>query len=106
LIEGKSGSLSFSHQTLLDNLAVYSSLARGEDLAGFIKSHPPFPFLRPAVRAFVFYLRAHAPERFSRQVWAVLADENIAYHIRRLIAESGPIKKEGFSFTNPKAARA
>lgn len=88
LLEDPNGGLGFSHQTLFDNLAVYSSLARGEDLAGFIKSHPPFPFLRAAVRTFVFHLRAHAPNLFPRQIWAALHNAEIAYHFRRLIAES------------------
>ena len=88
LFEDPNGGLGFSHQTLFDNLAVYSSLRRGEDLVGFIKSHPPFPFLRAAVRTFVFHLRTHAPDLFHRQVSAALHDTEIAYHFRRLIAES------------------
>ena len=88
LFEDPSGCVGFSHQTLFDSLAVYSSLARGEDLTGFIKAHPPFPFLRAAVRTFVFHLRTHAPGLFPRQVWAALHDAEIAYHFRRLIAES------------------
>jgi hypothetical protein len=88
LYEDPNGCLGFSHQTLFDNLSIYSSLSRGEDLVGFIKSHPPFPFLRPAVRSFVFHLRIHVPDLFSRQVWAALHDTDIAYHLRRLIAES------------------
>ncbi len=88
LFQDPSTGLGFSHQTLFDNLASYSSLARGEDLSAFIKSHPPFPFLRAAVRSFVFHVRAHAPALFSRQVWNALHDDKIAYHLRRLIAES------------------
>jgi len=88
LFEDQHGGLGFSHQTLFDNLVVYSSLARGEDLASFIKSHPPFPFLRASVRTFVFHLRTHTPDLFHRQVWATLHDAEIAYHFRRLIAES------------------
>lgn len=88
LFEDQNGCLGFSHQTLFDNLAVYSSLRRGEDLVGFIKSHPPFPFLRAAVRTFVFHLRTHAPDLFHRQISGALHDTEIAYHFRRLIAES------------------
>lgn len=88
LYEDPIGGLGFSHQTLFDNLAVYSSLAHNENLVGFIKSHPPFPFLRAAVRTFMFHLRTHAPDLFHRQVWAALHDTEIAYHFRRLIAES------------------
>jgi len=88
LYQDSSGSLGFGHQTLFDNLVVQSSLAQGDDLASFIKSHPPFPFLRPSVRTYVFHLRVHAPAVFSRQLWSVLADNDIAYHFKRLIVES------------------
>jgi len=88
LFQDHNGSLGFGHQTLFENLATYASLARDEDLAGFICSHPPFPFLRPAVRTFVFHLRTHAPQLFPRQVWGALVDDGVAYHFKRLIAES------------------
>lgn len=88
LYQDSVGNLGFGHQTLFDSLVVYSALARGDDLATFIKAHPPFPFLRPAVRTFVFHLRTHAPEVFPRQLWAVLTDEDVAYHFKRLIVES------------------
>lgn len=55
------GTLSFSHQTLLDCLAVYGALARGETLLEFIRSKLPVPFIRPTVRVFFFYLRAQDP---------------------------------------------
>ncbi|MBV9772831.1 MAG: hypothetical protein JO040_02735 [Gemmatimonadetes bacterium] len=82
------GVLSFSHQTLLDCLAVHGALARGEALLDFIHSKRPVPFIRPTVRVFFFYLRAHEPSRFRQQVRAVLNEEILAYHLRRLVAES------------------
>jgi hypothetical protein len=88
LSEDKERRIGFSHQTLLDTLVVHSSWAKGEDLAGFIKSHPPLPFLRPAVRNFVFQIRTQTPESFNKQIWAVLTDAAIAYHFKRLITES------------------
>lgn len=84
----QSSQISFSHQTLLDTLAVRDSLSKGDTLKGFILRHPPMPFIRPSVRCFLFYLRAHEPDEFSKQVWAVLDNQDIAYHLRRLIAES------------------
>ena len=60
LSEDPNGSLGFSHQTLQDNLAVYSSLARGEDLAAFMKSRPLFRSCARAVRTFIFHLRPHS----------------------------------------------
>ncbi|MEW5925912.1 MAG: hypothetical protein AB1941_00360 [Gemmatimonadota bacterium] len=88
LSEPRPGTLSFSHQTLLDCLAVYGALARGETLLEFIRSKLPVPFIRPTVRVFFFYLRAQDPSRFRQQVRATLNDESLAYHLRRLVAES------------------
>jgi ATPase family associated with various cellular activities (AAA) len=88
LHQDSDGGIGFGHQTMFDTLLVYSSLARGQDLASFIKEHPPFPFLRPAVRTFIFHLRTKAPGVFSKQIWQALAEENIAYHFKRLIVES------------------
>ena len=80
--------IGFSHQTLLDTLITRESISTGKSLEGFILEHPPLPFIRPAVRAFLFYLRVHAPELFHKQVRRVFENERIAYHLRRLIAES------------------
>jgi len=88
LSEPISGVLSFSHQTLLDCLAVHGALSRGETLLDFIRGKRPVPFIRPTIRVFFFYLRAHEPSRFRQQVRAVLSEESLAYHLRRLVAES------------------
>ena len=80
--------LSFSHQTLADCLIVRSALAKNKTLAEFILDHPQLPFIRPAVRAFFFFLRTHQPDSFRKQVWQVLLRDEIAYHVKRLICES------------------
>ncbi|HKZ56802.1 MAG TPA: ATP-binding protein, partial [Thermodesulfovibrionales bacterium] len=80
--------LAFYHQTLLDILITRDTVAKDGTLEEFILRNPPLPFIRPSVRAFLFYLRAHAPELFLRQVKKALENDNIAYHLRRLIAES------------------
>lgn len=82
------GSLSFSHQTLADCLVVRSTLAKNKTLEEFILDHPQLPFIRPAVRAFFFFLRAHQLDSFRKQVWQVLSNDEIAYHVKRLICES------------------
>jgi hypothetical protein len=82
------GVLSFSHQTLADSLIVRSVLSQNRTLADFILAHPQLPFIRPAVRAFFFSLRAHQPDVFRRQIWTVLASDQIAYHLKRLVSES------------------
>lgn len=88
LSEPTDGQLTFAHQTLGDNLAIREPISRGETFQEFIHDHPPLPFIRPAVRSFFFYLRANDPNQFWRQVWTVLDDDDIAYHLRRLVVES------------------
>lgn len=88
LIEPQLGTISFSHQELLDCVAVRGSVRRGQNLSSFLSSRPALPFVRPTARTFMFMLRAQDPEEFRRQVRRALDAEGIAYHLRRLIAES------------------
>lgn len=88
LFEPSPGTLGFTHQTIVENLIVRSELARGSGLVEFICDHPPLPFIRPTVRAFLFFLRARQPDVFRRQIRAVISDDRVAYHIKRLVAES------------------
>jgi hypothetical protein len=88
LWEASPGVMQFSHQTLRDCLIVRGNLAKNRSLDEFIRAHPQLPFIRPAVRAFFFFLRAHQPTEFRRQVWQVLSHDEIAYHVKRLICES------------------
>lgn len=88
LSENSHGSLEFSHQTLRECITVRAALAKNQTLAEFILEYPQLPFIRPAVRAFFFYLRAYQPEFFRRQVWEVLSHDEIAYHVKRLVCES------------------
>ncbi|MEB3218379.1 MAG: ATP-binding protein [Nostocales cyanobacterium 94392] len=88
LSENSHGSLEFSHQTLRECITVRAALAKKQTLAQFILEHPQLPFIRPAVRAFFFYLRAYQPDIFRRQVWEVLSHNEIAYHVKRLVCES------------------
>ena len=88
LLETSPSVLAFSHQTLADCLTVRATQAKNQTLAQFILEHSQLPFIRPAVRAFFFYLRAYQPDVFRRQVWEVLSHDKIAYHVKRLISES------------------
>lgn len=88
LLETSPGILEFSHKTLADCLTVRATQAKNQTLAQFILEHPQLPFIRPAVRAFFFYLRAYQPDAFRRQVWEVLSHDEIAYHVKRLVSES------------------
>uniref|UniRef100_UPI004055A11A AAA family ATPase n=1 Tax=Candidatus Electronema sp. TaxID=2698783 RepID=UPI004055A11A len=88
LHQDEKGKIGFGHQTLLDNLAAKSAFARQQTLADFIKSHPPFPFIRPAVRSFAFHLRTYSAKKFRQQLRSVFTDQDVAYHFKRLLAES------------------
>ncbi len=86
LIETDGGSLAFAHQTIAECLAVRRAVREGQTLAQFILRQPPLPFVRPAVRTFFFYLRNQDRAAFRRQVWEVLNHEDLAYHLKRLLA--------------------
>ena len=89
------GKLSFGHQTLLDVLVISSAIRRGDSLNDFIKGLSPVPFVRPSIRSFVAQLAAGDRRVFRRQIRTVLTG-NLAFHIRRLVAE-------GFSQQIPQA---
>jgi ATPase family associated with various cellular activities (AAA) len=88
LWESSPGKLSFSHQTLADCLIVHSALAQDKTFTDFVLEHPQLPFIRPAVRAFFFFLRVQEPVAFRKQIWQVLSHEEVEYHVKRLICES------------------
>jgi hypothetical protein len=88
LLESGHRNLCFSHQTLLDVLAVRAAQSAGETLLEFIRRQPATPFVRPSVRSYFFYLRAVDPDGFRAQVRAVLDADGVAFHLKRLIAES------------------
>jgi len=88
LVESGQRALSFGHQTLLDVLAVSAAQRAGETLLDFIRHQAATPFVRPSVRSFFFYLRAVDPASFRTQVRAVLDAGDVAFHLKRLIAES------------------
>jgi hypothetical protein len=88
LIEKENNKLSFSHQTLAECLMVKSKLDKGISLTQFITDKPQLPFIRPAIRAFLFYLRVEDLPEFWGQIRSVLSSDRVAYHIKRLICES------------------
>ena len=88
LTEQTPGRLHFGHQTWGEVLSVRRALSVGETIRAFIKSHKPFPFVRPAVRAFLLYLRVQQPDTFCRELRGIVSDSEIVYHIKRLVAES------------------
>ncbi|TLM66320.1 MAG: ATP-binding protein [Deltaproteobacteria bacterium] len=81
------GKLTFGHQTLLDVLVICGAIRRGVSLNEFIQGLPPVPFVRPSIRSFVAQLATGDRREFRKQLRAVLTG-TVAFHIRRLIAES------------------
>ncbi len=81
------GKVTFGHQTLLDVLVICGAVRRGVSLNEFIQGLPPVPFVRPSIRSFVAQLAVGDRREFRKQIRAVLTG-NVAFHIRRLIAES------------------
>ena len=88
LTETRPGVIAFSHQELMDCVAVRQAVRSEATFLNFLAGHAPLPFLRPAARTFFFILRAVDPVTFRRQVRAVLDADDVAYHLRRLVAES------------------
>lgn len=87
LQETQDGKLTFGHQTLLDVLVISGALRSGITLHQFIQSLPAVPFVRPSIRSFVAQLALGERREFRKQTRAVLTG-NVAFHLRRLVAES------------------
>lgn len=87
LVETERG-YAFRHQELLDVVAVRAARRRGERLRDFVAGYPALPFLRPTVRVFLHVLRADDPTVYRREVWGFMSDDAVAYHLRRLVAET------------------
>ena len=78
----------FSHQTLADALRIRQAQKNGVTLIRFVTKQPQLPFIRPAIRAFILYLRAAQPQMFIRQLRQFLLADDIATHLKRLAVES------------------
>jgi hypothetical protein len=87
LFSGRTGYVTFGHQTLLDALAVRCAQRNRKTLRAFVETLPPVPFVRPAIRAYFIHLRYADRKQFRREVRALFAAD-VAFHIKRLLAES------------------
>jgi hypothetical protein len=85
--ETQTGELTFGHQTLLDILVISGALRKGVSLNDFIQNLSPVPFVRPCIRSFIEQLALGERREYRKQLRAVLIG-NVAFHIRRLVAES------------------
>jgi hypothetical protein len=88
ILDENNSRLSFGHQTLAECLVVRSNLNKDVTFTEFITNLVQLPFIRPVVRAFLFYLRVNEPDKFNQQVRATLSSDQVTYHIKRLICES------------------
>lgn len=88
IIDSPRDRISFTHQALLDYLMIRSYIMEGKSLLEFILAHPQLPFIRPAIRIFLFYLHSMDNKDFSKEVIRILKDDRVAYHVKRLIVES------------------
>ncbi len=84
----RTGRYSFAHQTLMENFIVHDVLKKNLSLCDFILSHPPLPFIRPTVRVLFFHLENQDQRKFVRQVREVISNDDVAMHLKRLVAES------------------
>jgi hypothetical protein len=87
LQETRDSKLTFGHQTLLDVLVTSGALRNSVTLNEFIQGLPPVPFVRPSIRSFVTQLALGERREFRKQLRTVLTG-SVAFHIRRLVAES------------------
>ena len=87
LQETQNGGLTFGHQTLLDVLVISGVLRNGVTLNEFIQTLPAVPFVRPSIRSFLAQLALGERREFRKQIRTILTG-NVAFHIRRLVAES------------------
>jgi len=79
--------LEFTHQTLLDVLAIASWERQGGTLESFIKAMPPVPFVRPAVRAYALHSAA-TDRRTLRMALRTIVSSGLPHHLRRLVVET------------------
>ena len=80
--------VSFGHQSMGDFAVVRSAASNKETLLEYIQSHEPLPFIRPSVRSFFFFLRGSDRKTFRQQIWSVINDNGVAYHLKRMVIES------------------
>lgn len=79
--------LEFTHQTLLDVLAIASWERQGGTLESFIAAMPPVPFVRPAVRAYALHSAA-TDRRSLRTAVRAIVSSGLPHHLRRLVVET------------------
>ena len=91
-------SYAFRHQEFLDVVLVRDAILKNQSVADFVLSQHTLPFMRPTVRVFLHILRSGDHVQFRREVRALLEDDKVVYHIKRLVVESlgemHPVEKD------------
>lgn len=100
LLEEKRQRYTFTHQSLMDWLAVSRMRRERNTLCDFILSMPARPSIRSAVRTFLFSLRDDNTSMFRKQFRQVLQSEGVMFNIKWLLAKSlaevEPEEEDGF----------
>ena len=88
LLEEKRQRYTFTHQSLMDWLAVSRMKRERKTLCEFILSMPARPSIRSVVRTFLFSLRDDNTSIFRKQFRQVLQSEEVMFNIKWLLAKS------------------
>lgn len=88
ILNESNGKIELGHQLLIDVLVIMKNEREGKTLKNLIDDLAPVPFVRPTIRAYVLYLSSNDRMHFRRQIRAILFNNEIAFHIRRLVAET------------------
>ena len=95
----KSGSsYTFRHQEFLDVVLVRDAIQNNHSIATYVREQHALPFMRPTIRVYLHVLRSDDKVQFRREVRALLEDDKVVYHIKRLVVESlgemHPVEKD------------
>ena len=74
----------FGHETFFDYCFARGFVANDESLTAFLKKSEQHLFRRAQVRQVLIYLRDAVPERYCKELRALVTDEKIRYHLKDL----------------------
>ena len=74
----------FGHEAFFDYCFARGFVANDESLTAFLKKSEQHLFRRAQVRQVLIYLHDADPERYCKELRALLTDENIRYHLKDL----------------------
>lgn len=87
IIQKENNKIIFRHQIFLDLFNIKESLRKSIKLKEFILSLLPLPFVRPTIREYTLHIATFERENLCKHLRAVIADEKVAYHLKRLVIE-------------------